>query len=290
MTKQEGAALGRCREDVRLSVARDVGGIELMHARFNSLSGVSVPPHIHDEYSISVTLHGGLGFDFRGTKHSAPAGVISCVAPGETHNAYPAVGDRWEFLNLLVPNAVVREVLSSLDWPDDLPDLPRRVVTDAGMVRRLVALYRLLETPGDPLERQSTRTLVLAEFFKNHSTARGSSDGVGREHPAIRRARELLRECFAEPISLTRLAEHAGLSPYHFLRTFRAERGMTPHTYLNQIRVLEAKRRLSAGATTAETAVACGFCDQSHMTRQFKRIALMTPGQYRNAVRAIPVV
>jgi len=254
----------------------------LMHARFN---GRSVPPHIHDEYSISITLRGGLAFDYRGTKHSAPAGVISCVAPGETHSASPASGDRWAFLNFLVPNAVVREVLSSLERPDVLPDLPRRVVVDAEMVRRLVALYRLLKGSGDLLERQSACTFVLAEFFKNHSTARGSSDSIGQEHPAVERARELLQECFGEQISLARLADYAGLSPYHLLRTFRAAVGMTPHLYLNQIRVLQAKHRLSAGAATAETAVACGFCDQSHMTRQFKRVALTTPGQYRNAVR-----
>jgi AraC-like DNA-binding protein len=52
---------------------------------------------------------------------------------------------------------------------------------------------------------------------------------------------------------------------------------------LNQVRVVEAKRRLAEGAAPAEAAFACGFCDQSHMARQFKRTACVTPGGYKSA-------
>jgi AraC-like DNA-binding protein len=267
-------------EQVRLSVAADVGRIEVMHALLNRLS---VPPHMHEEYSLSVTLRGGLGFDFRGSRHLAPSGVISCVAPGEVHNAFAAHGNRWEFVNLAVPTAVVRGVLSSLEWPETLPDLPRRVVADPEMVCGFTALHRLLESGGDLLERQSTCTLVLAEFFRKYSTAAGASGPARAEHRAVQRARELLHDRFAEAIPLAHLATHAGLSAYHFLRTFHRVVGMTPHVYLNQVRLLEAKRKLSQGASVAEAALACGFYDQSHMTRQFKRLALMTPGRYRSA-------
>ena len=106
---------------------------------------------------------------------------------------------------------------------------------------------------------------------------------TGAEHQGVRRARELLHERFAEPITLGELASYAGLSPYYFLRAFRATVGMTPHAYLNQIRVAAAKRRLAAGGAPAEAAIACGFCDQSHMTRQFKRSAYVTPGDYQGA-------
>lgn len=265
---------------VSVSVAADAGGIELLHACFD---GPGVPPHIHDEYSISIPLRGGLGFDFRGSRHLAPSRVISCVGPGEVHNAFAAEGREWEFISFLVPGAAVRQVVRGLDAGDELPDLPGRVVMDQPLAERFVALFGLLKNAGGLLERQSTCTLVLAEFFGKYSTA-GAKSGTDRpEHRAVQRAREFLHACSSQPISLARLAESAGLSTCHFLRTFRAAVGITPHMYLNQIRVLQAKRRLSDGATPAEAALACGFCDQSHMSRQFKRVALTTPGQYRGA-------
>lgn len=274
-------------EAVRISIAHDVGGIELLHAR---LDGRSVPPHMHDEYSISVALRGGLSFDFRGSRHAAPSGVISCVAPGEVHNATAANGGRWEFLNLLVPAKLVRDVLSGIGWTDRLPDLPERVVADPKLARRLIALHHLLETGGELLERQSTTALVLAEFFMKHSTAGGEPVPARPRGGAIQRAREFLHQCFAEPVPLARLASHAGLSQYHLLRTFHRTVGMTPHRYLNQVRLLDAKRRLSGGASAAEAAAASGFYDQSHMNRQFKKLLLATPGQYQKALHRSAIV
>jgi AraC-like DNA-binding protein len=267
-------------EEFRLSIAADVGRIELISAQFHRRG---VPPHLHDEYSISVTLRGGLAFDHRGSKHSAPSGVISCIPPGEIHNAYAARGDDWAFVSLLIPTAAVREILNDRECAANLPDLPARVVADPVMARHLMLLHERLEAGGDLLERQSACTLVLAEFFQRYSTARCQPKQLHTERDAVRRALDLLHQCYAEPVPLRRLASRAGLSPYYFLRMFRAAVGITPHVYLNQIRVMEAKRRLAAGMPAVEAAIACGFCDQSHMARQFKRAVFMTPRQYQNA-------
>jgi AraC-like DNA-binding protein len=267
-------------ERVRFAVAADVGGIELMHADFHRRG---VPPHLHDEYSLSVSLRGGLAFDHRGSKHSAPSGVISCINPGEVHNGYAARGEEWAFVNLLVPPAMVREIMGQLDCPAELPDVPQRVISDTPVAQQLIALHGRLEAVGDVLERQSACTLFLAEFFRRYSTVRCRPAAVRAERDPVRRARELLHECYAEPLPLARLAAHAGLSAYYFLRMFRAAVGITPHMYLNQIRIIEAKRKLALGMPAAEAALACGFCDQSHLARQFKRAAFMTPGRYQGA-------
>ena len=76
------------------------------------------------------------------------------------------------------------------------------------------------------------------------------------------------------------LAAAAGLSPYYFIRVFRQAVGLTPHAYLVQLRVETAKRLLDRGQPVVEAALAAGFADQSHLTRHFKRIVGVTPGQY----------
>ncbi len=271
-------------EAIRFSVARDLGGIELIHARFHRRG---LPPHWHEEYSIGVSLRGGLAFDHRGTKHSAPSGVISCLAPGEVHNSYSAGGEDWEFVALLVPTKVAQGVLEDRECRTHLPDLPRRVVADPGMANRLVSLYGYLTDERDVLMRQSTSLSILGDFFAHYSTAETRNVRTGAEHQGVRRALELLHERYAEPITLAKLAAHAGFSPFYFLRAFRASVGMTPHAYLNQIRVAAAKRRLAEGSAPAEAAIACGFCDQSHMSRQFKRSECVTPGDYQGAYQGV---
>jgi len=263
---------------VRFSIASDVGGIELIHATFNR---GSVPPHFHDEFSISVPLRGGLAFDHRGSKHSAPSGVISCTPPGEVHNAYAARGDHWEFICLLIPAALVSELIDGTR----LPDLPKRVIADPAMAQRLIALHKRLEVDGDLLERQSASTLVLADFFRDHSTANSPPTEAQPDNHRVQRALDLMHGGYASPMPLATLATQVDLSPYYFLRMFRTTVGMTPHLYLNQVRVMAAKRRLAEGMPAAQVAQHCGFCDQSHMARQFKRAAFITPGQYQSALK-----
>ena len=78
------------------------------------------------------------------------------------------------------------------------------------------------------------------------------------------------------------MADAAGLSTSHFVRQFRASIGTAPHQYLVQRRVELAKRRLEAtDASIAEVAFDCGFANQEHLTRVFKRFFGVTPGAYR---------
>lgn len=98
---------------------------------------------------------------------------------------------------------------------------------------------------------------------------------------AVRRARDLLESGFARSMRLAELAKECGLSPFQLVRAFRAAFGAPPHAYLMQVRVRHARTMLSRGDAISNVAFACGFVDQSHLTRVFKRHFGLTPGAYR---------
>jgi AraC-like DNA-binding protein len=72
-----------------------------------------------------------------------------------------------------------------------------------------------------------------------------------------------------------------GLSQFALLRAFRAEMGLPPHAYLNQLRVRQARQLLDAGVSAAEVAARVGFADQAHLTRHFKRVVGVPPAAYQ---------
>jgi len=109
---------------------------------------------------------------------------------------------------------------------------------------------------------------------------------VGQEKKAIQQARRYIEEHFAVGVSLHELAQYVGLSPYYFLRVFRAEVGMPPYTYLESVRIGYAQKFIKAGRTLVEAAVEAGFSSQSHMTNSFKKIIGVTPGQYAGQIRS----
>ena len=85
-----------------------------------------------------------------------------------------------------------------------------------------------------------------------------------------------------EPLPLDELAAITGLSVWRFATVFRERVGMAPHRYVSLQRVRHAQTLLREGATLAGAASAAGFCDQSHLSRRFKRLCGMTPGQYQS--------
>ena len=100
------------------------------------------------------------------------------------------------------------------------------------------------------------------------------------DHPAAARAYDYLAEHCAENISLEQLAGIANLSPFHFNRVFARRFGMPPHACQTQLRMLQAKKLLRQGWPVSQVALQTGFVDQSHLTRHFKRLVGIPPGQY----------
>jgi len=84
------------------------------------------------------------------------------------------------------------------------------------------------------------------------------------------------------PLTLGALAGEAGLSPYHFLRTFEGMTGATPHQYLRRLRLRRAAERLATGrARIVDVAFASGFGDVSNFNRAFRAEFGVSPRVYR---------
>jgi AraC family transcriptional regulator len=103
-----------------------------------------------------------------------------------------------------------------------------------------------------------------------------------RDERRIAAALRLIAAQAEEPLSLAQLAGAAAMSRYHFLRTFRAVVGMTPHQYILHMRLLRAAVCLRrTREEISAIAFASGFNDLSTFNRRFARIIGQSPGAYR---------
>jgi AraC family transcriptional regulator len=86
----------------------------------------------------------------------------------------------------------------------------------------------------------------------------------------------------SQDLSLTAIAAEIGVSRCHFATQFRQAMGLAPHQYVSQQRVEKAKRALrSPQRSIADIALECGFSNQSHLTKVFKKQTGTTPKAYR---------
>lgn len=128
-------------------------------------------------------------------------------------------------------------------------------------------------------------TIVLA-----HELVR-MSDGVSAVQARIsgglagwqqKKLTEYIEEHLAENISLSTLAELAGLSPYHFSRAFKQSFGTPPHRYLTSRRMERAKSLLARPElSVTQIALDVGFHETSSFSARFRKLTGQTPTDYR---------
>lgn len=100
----------------------------------------------------------------------------------------------------------------------------------------------------------------------------------------IRRVTSHIETRLDRPIKSSELAAVAGLSPCHFSRAFRDSFGCSPLEHVIRRRIEYAQGlMLSAEVPLSQIALDCGFADQAHFCRLFRRVVGETPGSWRRA-------
>lgn len=125
--------------------------------------------------------------------------------------------------------------------------------------------------------------LLLAHLLSAHAGL--ADDRSHAQPPWLKRLLEYLDDSFAEPWSLAALAAQLGVHPVHLCRSFHQHFHFTLGQYVRSLRLLRARQLLGdRDVTIADVAATCGFSDQSHLQRQFKKVAGTSPGLYRRMV------
>jgi AraC family transcriptional regulator len=120
---------------------------------------------------------------------------------------------------------------------------------------------------------------VAAALVDNARAMRSPSR---RDERRVTDALRLIEAQFHQRLSLADLAREAGMSPYHFLRTFRQVAGMTPHQFVLRTRLHRAAARLRrSDELISAIAFDVGFEDLSTFNRRFRQVTGLTPSAYR---------
>ncbi len=256
--------------------------VELLHAYYVQHA---YPRHSHDYYVISLIAGGRQSFTHQGTKHRTPPGGLILINPGAVHTGEAADAQGFELRALYPSLSLMETAVFELTGRRALPFFKEVLVDHRWAADKVSSLHRAILEGAGMLESESRMLWMLAKLIKRYADF-GSNEGhLGKEKRAIRQVRQFIEEHFADSINLNTLARHVALSPYYLLRAFRAEVGMPPYAYLESVRIRHTQRLIKAGKPLAEVAAEVGFSSQSHMTRQFKKIIGVTPGQYARQVQ-----
>jgi AraC-like DNA-binding protein len=118
---------------------------------------------------------------------------------------------------------------------------------------------------------------------------RGSGAAASLTSRRRRALRAYVEDNLCAEVSVPGMAAAVGLSPWHFMRAFRAATGETPYAWVTRLRIERVKAELLSGrAPLDEIARRCGFATQSRMTEVFRRKVGAPPGRWRRLAGATP--
>jgi len=254
-------------------------GIELYRAH---IVRYAFDPHTHEAFGLGAIESGVERFRYRGSDHLAPPESLVLMNPDELHTGRAETDGGWRYRMLYLDPAVLEDVTGERGWwfAQPVRHDPRVAALVSG---HLAALWQA----PDALSVDGLLHDLLALLRAHARTPSAARPTLGEPaDPRLRRSLQSMREAPAERFTLEALAREADLSPFHFLRRFKAAFGVTPHQMLMALRLYRAKEWLAAGIAPAEVAAGLGLVDQAHLTRRFARMYGVTPARYQRQVGA----
>jgi AraC-like DNA-binding protein len=257
-----------------------VPGVDLLRARYVTHR---YGRHAHETYTVGVIESGVEEFDYGSRLLRAGPGAVALLNPEVVHTGQAGAPEGWSYRVLYPAVGLVTGIARELGGPPGTPSFPETVIDDPRCAR-LIRSAHLAAEHGDRLASSSLLRAALAGVLAGHARLVVDDDGPRLPRygsAAVAAVQDVLADRLADPPSLDELALATGMSPFALLRAFRAETGLPPHAYLNQLRVRLARRLLDTGVPPADVAAEAGFADQPHLTRHFKRVVGVPPGAYQ---------
>ena len=237
--------------------------------------------HKHGNWQIMILLDGEVTVTAEGVTHALEPGGVCLVPPLLPHLTQPPAGlPRFTLIDLRLmpmPATPLAEHLAQttrgrvVSWKVDPDEIDR----EAKALRRVLTR---LERPASPyvmapLWRMLAPPLDEAALFDAPPPVPDSR---------VLFAVAVMRERIADPLSIEHLADRVQLSTSQLGRLFKEHLDTTPHAYLQQLRLEQARQYLtSSRLSIKQIAAACGFGSPHHFSRLFHQEVGMTATDFR---------
>jgi AraC-like DNA-binding protein len=233
---------------------------------------------------VAVTEMGGAIITSRGVEAEARPERLFVLNPGEVQSARMGRSRRWVYRSFYFGEDALEDICRGLGLAKR-PSFPSCAIDDTVLIAGFRSLHSALEQRGDVCEIRERLIQAFARMFERCSAGVPSIDLGPDDRARFRKVAALVRTHHLDALHLEKLAAVADLTVFQLIRLFKRVAGLTPHAYLVQLRLDEARRHLRNGMPIAQAAMAAGFYDQSAFTNHFRRSYGITPRQYVIAVR-----
>lgn len=241
------------------------------------------PNHFHEYYVIGMIEAGERGLSCKNREYTVHPGNVLLFNPGDNHACAQSDGGTLDYRALNISGEVMLDLAEEVTGRRELPAFSSNVILDQEVVCCLRPLHERIMRGACEFGGEEGLLLLISLLIQKYGQAFPFHLPECREE--IETACAFMEQHYAERIRLDQICRCASLSKSTLLRAFTRSKGVTPYSYLENIRISRARKLLEEGVPPIEAALRTGFSDQSHFTNYFSRFIGLAPGAYQEIFR-----
>ena len=244
------------------------------------------PNHFHEYYVIGFIEGGKRHLICKNKEFNIEPGDLLLFNPHDNHTCEQMDEKALDYRCINVQPDIMRKAVFEITGKNDLPYFTPQVVFHSDFVPLLRELHLMIMQEEKDFRKEEIFFFLLEQLIEEY-TEQGVPPSDTEQSAEIESMCDFLEENYMKNITLNDLSNLTGLSKYYLLRSFTKQKGISPYSYLETIRIDKAKNLLKQGILPIDVALQTGFTDQSHFSHFFKKFIGLTPKQYMNIFKEI---
>lgn len=230
--------------------------------------------HFHNTYSIGITHKGLYKSKNKNNTFTFYANSTRVNNPYELHGG---LSQDW-FNHYFYPSIdLMSEIYFEIFDEKKIPIFEKHIIDDFTLYSKLKNVFKSIIYKQHYIVLETHCIDALAYLIKNYTSVGKDLDSNFNNNEVISKSIEFINDTLYNSPTLDELSKNIGLSKYHFIRIFKEETGLTPHQYIINKKVENARALIEKGYSIVDASLESGFNDQSHFNRNFKRIYDFSP-------------
>lgn len=239
------------------------------------------PNHFHECYVIGFIEKGRRFLSCKNKGYTIEPGDLLLFNPRDNHACEQIDGKTLDYRCINIQPGIMSKAVFEITGKENLLYFTPQVVFHSELVVVLRELHQIIMEEERDFRKEEIFFFLLEQLIEEYTEQAMPTEDEEQSMEA-RAICEFLEKHYMENITLDNLCKLTGLSKYYLLRSFTKQKGISPYSYLETIRIDNAKKMLEQGVLPIEVALQTGFTDQSHFSNFFKKFIGLTPKQYMN--------
>lgn len=243
-----------------------------------SNSNAHYKKHFHDTFSIGVNKEGISVYENSDKSYTLDKNMLSIINPLEVHSCNSCSDILNVYYMLYLDTNWCMNIQKLINYEvKKFVKIPVSILEDKIFYSEFINLCEFIFQDSSILEKEDE----IIKFFLNFFSLYIENKEVETIDERLHEILLYLNQNYKENISLAELSNKFELNSFYIIRLFKSHMNLTPHSYLLNVRINKAKEYLKNGYSIVDTALECGFFDQSHFHKNFLKIVAITPKEYK---------